>query len=1042
MTKRPLDKSPELIALFVRFCSIIEDFNKETLPHLDYESLQEQKTLELTQFVVRVVTRSVALFLKHQFAPDAASNPEALLSVLQRFSVAAHDLSQKLGDVRLNLDEHVPLDNLKECLAFLLRKGFNAKNGTRNLRPMRRALVHTKTVVGLNLPGAGLTKSRAKALPEAEVLPELPDADEMEEEKEAVEEQEAPRSMTWHPQNQLTAFIDAYASRANPRNGEFQGLVEIFLHHVGDEKTDEVTHVPPLQNLIQRMLHAGGEGMPIDQTATCARILAVILQDAAHTRSLLVSRQEMLLRFGAVPVVLKLISCETDVLYRAGLELGELLVRGGNRPVQEEMYRLLNSDLSEVAALDGSQSGFYTHVRDTLRLAVKEIPERISYAQVQREAEENFEEIAAGLAGATVELLRADMLKPFVTLAHPELLLSFLKELCEGMYNEIQDLFHDQPSLARLDIDLTLEICKLLLQLEASLDASNIRQIELCANLLVEVVQGNKSSHNVRTLLDTKLIAACNRLLTRAGPAVILNQSSSSSGAGGDAAAEQAISPEVFSRLHLRVLTLLHALLEANEGAAAAQLADTLDLATIATLAAGWHDLRVAEHSKKERGGGGSSLSGEGGSEAAVGGARRSSAAHLAHLDEAGFLAYRLLRNLTDRFPERAEATYAPMSEASRAHYEKFLGRVEIARSDGELECVYFRIPLHVFKLNAKTKEGLLWSVDRETPGVAVQEFLVATKDLHMEVVWQAILSRWRIFQRVCHHEASLELIGIYMAVVQNLLLVLDSSVMIFAGPSWGWVWVTSEDGSDEGSGRPLFWVRIYPIVQIVFGVVQMATMFLIMLVHLFRSTMLELLKRQTAEDSSLRETINDFSSPLANPTLFRRVLLDFLWVTVTDTKFVRKVVFLVCALLGLAVSERFFVVHLLQIVFFSNALLDVLRAVTENSRQLLLMLLLMAIVLWWYAVWMTETIELAGANETALSDNELATRAVCTTPGQCWLNILDLLGSGGADGLFPRPDYELSVPRYLNDFSYMLTYNVIVNIILVHASRRRIDPT
>ena len=45
--------------------------------------------------------------------------------------------------------------------------------------------------------------------------------------------------------------------------------------------------------------------------------------------------------------------------------------------------------------------------------------------------------------------------------------------------------------------------------------------------------------------------------------------------------------------------------------------------------------------------------------------------------------------------------------------------------SHARLERVYFRIPSHVLLLSAKTKDDLLWGVDRQTPGVAVQEFLL-----------------------------------------------------------------------------------------------------------------------------------------------------------------------------------------------------------------------------------------------------------------------------------------------------------------------------
>ena len=45
----------------------------------------------------------------------------------------------------------------------------------------------------------------------------------------------------------------------------------------------------------------------------------------------------------------------------------------------------------------------------------------------QADARLNFEEMTEGLAGATVEVLRADLEQDFVTKAEPELLLAFIK---------------------------------------------------------------------------------------------------------------------------------------------------------------------------------------------------------------------------------------------------------------------------------------------------------------------------------------------------------------------------------------------------------------------------------------------------------------------------------------------------------------------------------------------------------------------------------------------------------------------------------------
>ena len=47
-------------------------------------------------------------------------------------------------------------------------------------------------------------------------------------------------------------------------------------------------------------------------------------------------------------------------------------------------------------------------------------------------------------------------------------------------------------------------MCKLLLQLEASLDQFNIDQFKMACEVLIEVLQGNTSGKKSTTLLETK----------------------------------------------------------------------------------------------------------------------------------------------------------------------------------------------------------------------------------------------------------------------------------------------------------------------------------------------------------------------------------------------------------------------------------------------------------------------------------------------------------------------------------------------------------
>ena len=69
---------------------------------------------------------------------------------------------------------------------------------------------------------------------------------------------------------------------------------------------------------------------------------------------LLQRRQDALNEGGVSTVVLRLIACDDTTLFKAGLELGQWMLWGGNMNVQRGMFALLTSaEHTEIAALDG-----------------------------------------------------------------------------------------------------------------------------------------------------------------------------------------------------------------------------------------------------------------------------------------------------------------------------------------------------------------------------------------------------------------------------------------------------------------------------------------------------------------------------------------------------------------------------------------------------------------------------------------------------------------------------------------------------------------
>lgn len=581
----------------------------------------------------------------------------------------------------------------------------------------------------------------------------------------------------------------------------------------------------------------------------------------------------------------------------------------------------------------------------------------------------------------------------------------------------MQDLLNEQ-TLDSVDINVTLEVCNLLLALESSLDAANLEQAKLAVEMLTDVLQGNTSGKNAESLLDTKLIEMCNRLLAK--PLTVALED------------HLAIREDEFAELQFNLFTLLHALLDAKEGPALLRFNEALDLKALALLASRWHDAarsgRGQSNDDPER------------------------------LLTPAFLAYTLLRRITDLHESSSsDAVYAVMSGETRAHFERYLGRVELRDEKNVLKRVYFRVPNHALLLPTKTKDDLLWSVDRDTPGMAIQEFLLAAKDLHVEVVWQDILSRVQAFQLLVRNEIYIEYASIVLAVIQNAILVLDSSIMpvveaMNAEDALPIIPITPEQpgrmlasrktgGTFLGNGAyaewdkpvPALWLDVYDVLRPTLGTIQIVTCGVTLLVHFVRATFLKLLKKQAAkrgaQKGGIRGTLRLLTRPLSHPLFFARCLLVLTRVTFTDIVFLRKLFFFIGAILGVTAVETFFVIHLFQLVAANKGLIDVLRAVTVNGRQLVLTLIFMLIVVWSYAVWGYEMNLMGYDGGTPFLDS------TCTSLGQCWLSILSALSSGGMTTILPspKPASYSKIAEYLNLYFFHFSFFAVVEIVLMN---------
>ena len=364
-----------------------------------------------------------------------------------------------------------------------------------------------------------------------------------------------------------------------------------------------------------------------------------------------------------------------------------------------------------------------------MRLAVKEIPERKIYAAGQ-EARRALLEESDNLTKATVESMLKENAKEFPTRAYVALQLEFLRLLCEGHQEKMQQYLRDQPSTL-YDIDIVTEVVKLTLDLAEYLDNDNSSELVACIELLSELVQGERSRQNARLLLDTKVFVVAGRLLMSTPYSETAPLDSG-----------------MVALLRHQILVLIHAVAEGGADDVIEQLRNLLVVDGLAEVASGWHAEQAASDSPfrdvEER-----SLQGQN-----------------------VMLVYMLIWQLLD-FHAGAQGQETMRFLGIKALREQ-AARVEIVNGDGALERIYFQLPRHCAYLTTQSKQRLLWEVDRNTPGRQIQQFLDAVYGMQLEMQHEQRLSETRLLRWLVQVPA-LELTTA-LSVVQNGLLIAEAA--------------------------------------------------------------------------------------------------------------------------------------------------------------------------------------------------------------------------------------------------------------------------
>merc|ERR1712054_138236 len=136
-------------------------------------------------------------------------------------------------------------------------------------------------------------------------------------------------------------------------------------------------------------------------------------------------------------------------------------------------------------------------------------------------------------------------------------------------------------------------------------------------------------------------------------------------------------------------------------------------------------------------------------------------------------------------------------------------------------------------------------------------------------------------------------------------------------------------------------------------------------------------------------------------------------------------VVFAVC---GNAVSPFFLCFHLLDLVYRSETLKNVLRAVTFNGQQLLMTAMLALIVIYIYSI-----IGFTLLRQNYFND-DFEDERMCGKLVDCFMvTVREGLINGGGMGDYLQPRAVSDIGTFLGRFAYDLSYFVVVIIILLN---------
>lgn len=416
------------------------------------------------------------------------------------------------------------------------------------------------------------------------------------------------------------------------------------------------------------------------------------------------------------------------------------------------------------------------------------------------------------------------------------------------------------------------------------------------------------------------------------------------------------------------------------------------------------------------------------------------------------FYVYIFIANLTELYPHFVEnpENYSALEQDALEFFKLNVGDVEIMFK-GKLLKVYFPKYPAVRYLSRDIRENLMTNVNRETPHDKIKSFVKAAPELLEEIRTGYMLQNLPIALNKRRYNL-LRDFSTFLSLLINIIILCVSYYKVENNISLK----MTEDIGELSSEQAIN----------ILGYIQLITSSLMLLFWIIMNVPIILRKkwRQCSETHKARSPKNhilagiDKNTPaselplsVAVELLLRNgssmdmnnghlyVYLLYCWKSIffiiSDERFIFSVFYLVVSILGLAVSEISYCLHLLDIINRFDALKTIVRSVTHNLYQLLLTSMLGVILIYIYSLVGFYFIDEMYYN----SDVGPVGERSCTSMFHCYITTLNygLRNGGGIGDVLAFQSYETSnrIPyffRLVFDFSFFVIINVIfLNIIL-----------